>query len=128
MNTPTHLVMTAALRRAMPQQSIPLSAALLGSIAPDLPLYFLTFGGMYYFTSVEGMTLQQAGRHIFGNLYFQANEFSRAIEAYERALRRLEDAGLVYPCTCSRKDGSKRILDTMYCSTTSLNSLLSRGL
>ena len=70
MKTPTHFLMTAALRKTLPQWKMSRSAVLLGSIAPDLALYGLTFGGLFYFQYVEGWTLRESARHIFGTLYF----------------------------------------------------------
>lgn len=71
MNTPTHLLMTAAIRKAKPSWKIVKSAALWGSVAPDLPLYFLTFGGLFYFTKVKGWTFSDAAHRIFDTLYFE---------------------------------------------------------
>ncbi len=71
MNTPTHFLMTAALRKALPSLRMRRSAVLLGSLAPDLPLYALSFGGLFYFTWFEGRTLRESAEHIFGTLYFE---------------------------------------------------------
>jgi membrane-bound metal-dependent hydrolase YbcI (DUF457 family) len=45
-NTPSHAIIAAALRQALPQFRIPLSAVLWGSIAPDIPLFVLTLDHM----------------------------------------------------------------------------------
>ena len=71
MNTPSHFLMTAALRKALPRLSMSRSAVLLGSIAPDIPLYLLSFGGLFYFHYIEGRPLEDAARHIYGTLYFE---------------------------------------------------------
>ena len=42
MNTPSHLLINAALRRQSGRTDIPRSAFLLGSVAPDLALALLT--------------------------------------------------------------------------------------
>ena len=71
MNTPTHFLMTAVLRKTLPERlEIPRSAALLGSVAPDLPLFGLSFGGIWYFSQQPGWSRHDAARHVFGNLYF----------------------------------------------------------
>jgi hypothetical protein len=71
MNTPSHFLMTAALRKALPRLSMSRSAVLLGSIAPDIPLYLLSFGGLFYFYNMEGLSLEASARHIYGTLYFE---------------------------------------------------------
>ena len=71
MNTPTHFLMTAALRKALPRLEMVSSAVLLGSIAPDIPLYLLSFGGLFYFHQILGWPLPDAARHIFDTLYFE---------------------------------------------------------
>jgi len=71
MNTPSHFLMTAALRKALPWLTMSRSAVLLGSMAPDIPLYLLSFGGLFYFYSVEGLSLEASARHIYGTLYFE---------------------------------------------------------
>lgn len=71
MNTPSHFIMTAALGKACAARSFSRKALLWGSVAPDLPLYALSLGGMAYFTQVQGWSAKQAARHIFGSLYFE---------------------------------------------------------
>lgn len=70
MNTPTHLLMTAALRKGLPRFRMVPSAVLLGSVAPDIPLYLLSVGGLIYFQQFAGWTLSDSARHIFDTLYF----------------------------------------------------------
>ncbi|MGK7900260.1 MAG: hypothetical protein AB4352_02390 [Hormoscilla sp.] len=43
MNTPSHFLVNAALEKILPRLAIAKSAFLLGSIAPDLPLYILSY-------------------------------------------------------------------------------------
>ena len=69
MNTPTHLVVNWSLARAS-GQDYPLSAVLLGSVAPDIPLYLLSIGGGAYYTWVKGMPASDAANKIWGELYF----------------------------------------------------------
>lgn len=71
MNTPSHLIMTAALRRAVPHVPIRTSAFLLGAVAPDLALYGLSVAGMGYYRLVQGWTMDASFRYIFDVLYFQ---------------------------------------------------------
>ena len=42
----------------------------LGSVAPDLPLYVLSFGGIWYFGTYKQMPRQEVGEHIFHNLFY----------------------------------------------------------
>ncbi len=71
MNTPTHFLMTAVLRKALPQWEMTSSAVLLGSVAPDIPLYGLSLGGLFYFHRILGWSLADAAKHIFDTLYFE---------------------------------------------------------
>ncbi len=43
----------------------------VGSIAPDVPLYFLSFGGIYYFRNVLGWEDERVFHHLFDDLYFK---------------------------------------------------------
>ncbi len=49
MNTPSHLIMTAALRTRLRPLPIPRGAFLLGAVLPDVPLWLLSVGGGLYF-------------------------------------------------------------------------------
>ena len=66
MNTPSHLIMTAVIRRAVPHVPIRTSAFLLGAVAPDLALYGLSVAGMGYYRLVQGWTMDASFRYIFG--------------------------------------------------------------
>ena len=70
MNTPTHLVINWSLARSSGQE-YPLSAVLLGSVAPDLPLYFLSLGGAAYYGWWKGMPAGEVAGKIWGELYFR---------------------------------------------------------
>jgi hypothetical protein len=63
--------MTAALRKAMPKLAIPRSAAWLGSIAPDIALYLLSFGAIAYFQYYLGWSRNETFQHMYGTLYFE---------------------------------------------------------
>lgn len=71
MNTPSHFIVTAALRKALPRVPMVRSAVLLGSVVPDIPLYLLSFGAFFYFERVLGWSRGQTFRHIYGVLYFE---------------------------------------------------------
>lgn len=71
MNTPTHFLITAAIRKAAPGWNIPRGAVWLGSVAPDIPLYLLSIGGLLYYRYALGWELRDAARHIFDTLYFE---------------------------------------------------------
>lgn len=42
----------------------------LGAIAPDIALYALSFGGIWYFGQVRGMDRKEVAEHLFQNLYY----------------------------------------------------------
>ncbi len=64
-------MMTAGLLKTLPRLRMVRSAVLLGSVAPDIPLYVLSIGGLFYFQQVLGWTLSDSARHIFATLYFK---------------------------------------------------------
>jgi membrane-bound metal-dependent hydrolase YbcI (DUF457 family) len=70
MNTPSHLIMTAAVRQAAPRAPIRTGAFLAGSIAPDLALYALSLGSMGYYRLIKGWSGEASFRHVFDVLYF----------------------------------------------------------
>ena len=70
MNTPSHFLMTAALRRAWKKQPPPASACLLGSVAPDIALYLLSLGGALHFRYLLGWSAEATWRQLFDILYF----------------------------------------------------------
>lgn len=51
-------------------RSSPQWALGLGSIAPDIPLYILSFGGIYYFKYTLNWSDEQAFQHLFDHLFF----------------------------------------------------------
>lgn len=63
--------MTAAARKALPKVPMVRSAVLLGSIAPDIPLYLLSFCSYFYFTKVLSWTPNDTFRHMYDTLYFE---------------------------------------------------------
>ena len=70
MNTPSHFIMTAAVDKALPRVPIVKSAFLLGSVAPDLPLWLLSIGSLIYYHFVQGWTMVETTRLMFDDLYF----------------------------------------------------------
>lgn len=71
MNTPTHCLINWTVAKSLRVKSFPKSAVLLGSIAPDIPLYFLSFSGMFWFRFVQGWEWPQIGKHMYGTLFYQ---------------------------------------------------------
>ena len=71
MNTPSHWLMTITAGKLIPwAKKCPRWALGLGSIAPDIPLYLLSFGGIYYFRNYLGWEKDRVFSHLFDDLYF----------------------------------------------------------
>ncbi|HEY9661543.1 MAG TPA: metal-dependent hydrolase [Allocoleopsis sp.] len=70
MNTPSHFLMTAALEKALPRIPIVKTAFLLGSVAPDIPLWLLSIGGLVYYHWILGWSDADTFRLMFDQLYF----------------------------------------------------------
>ena len=70
MNTPSHFLVNAALAKGWRGLPIVKSAFLLGSIAPDLPLYLLSIGSLIYYHFLRGWSLAETFRYMFDDLYF----------------------------------------------------------
>ena len=68
MNTPSHFLINAAVVK-FARRPIAVGAFLIGSIAPDLPLYLLSIGGYFHYTN-RGMTDAEAFQHMFDRLFF----------------------------------------------------------
>ena len=62
--------MTAALEKSLPRVPIVKSAFLLGSIAPDLPLWILSISSISYYHFIQGWSLADTFNFVFGELYF----------------------------------------------------------
>ena len=71
MHSPTHFLLTAALRQALPRIPMVRSAVLIGSVAPDVAFYLLTLGAFNYFHNRMGWSLNETARYIFDILYFE---------------------------------------------------------
>ena len=70
MNTPSHLIITAALVESAPAGRVVRSAALVGSVAPDVPLYLLSGGAYVYVRHVRGWQSSDAFHYVFDELFF----------------------------------------------------------
>jgi membrane-bound metal-dependent hydrolase YbcI (DUF457 family) len=70
LNTPSHFLMTAALDKALPRVPIVKSAFLIGSVAPDLPLWLLSIGGILYYRFFLGWSMGDTAHLMFDELYF----------------------------------------------------------
>ncbi|MEM7477351.1 MAG: metal-dependent hydrolase [Planctomycetota bacterium] len=70
MNTPTHVLINWTIAKASGGK-FPASAVLLGALAPDIPLYFLSIGGGLWFRFVEGWEPGEIARHMFGTLFYE---------------------------------------------------------
>lgn len=62
--------MTAALDKSLPRVPIVKRAFLLGSIAPDLPLWILSISSIGYYHLLKGWSLPETSKYVFGKLYF----------------------------------------------------------
>lgn len=70
MNTYSHFLMTAALDKSLPRIPIVKSAFLLGSIAPDVPLWILSISSISYYHFIRGWNLSDTFKIVFDELYF----------------------------------------------------------
>jgi membrane-bound metal-dependent hydrolase YbcI (DUF457 family) len=84
MNTPSHFLMTAALDKALPRIPIHQKAFLIGSIAPDMPLWILSGGGVFYYHLILGWSMRDTLRVMFVELYFH-NPFWLALHNFLHA-------------------------------------------
>ncbi|WP_017326024.1 metal-dependent hydrolase [Synechococcus sp. PCC 7336] len=70
MNTPSHFLIGAAVARCS-RYPVVTSAFLLGSIAPDIPLYLLSIGGWVYYRHFQGLTDRAAFQLMFDEHFFR---------------------------------------------------------
>ncbi len=70
MRTPSHFLMTAVLQKSLPRIPIVKSAFLLGSVAPDLPLWILSISSIIYYHLIRGWSRADAFNYMFDELYF----------------------------------------------------------
>ena len=70
MNTPSHFLITAALRQGLRRQPIAVAPWLFGSVAPDIALYLLSLGGALYYRVFLSWSAEATWQHIYGTLYF----------------------------------------------------------
>ena len=62
--------MTAAINKGFPKVPIVKSAFLIGSVAPDIPLWLLSLGGIAYYHWIKGWSLERTFSYLFDNLFF----------------------------------------------------------
>jgi membrane-bound metal-dependent hydrolase YbcI (DUF457 family) len=73
MNTPSHLIINAALRKwaaSGGKLAIPRGAFLLGAVLPDVPLGILWIGGLLYYRYAVGNTDFRAINELLDSFYF----------------------------------------------------------
>lgn len=70
MNTPSHLVINAAIRKYTGVTRIPRSAFLLGAVLPDIPLWLLWIGAYLYYRYVLGNPSITPMDEMFDGFYF----------------------------------------------------------
>lgn len=70
MNTPSHLIINAAIRKRAGGLRIPRSAFLLGAVLPDIPLWLLWVGSYAYFRYALGDTAVTPMDDMFDGFYF----------------------------------------------------------
>lgn len=71
MNTPSHLLTVAGLDRLLYKRwRIFHTPLLIGSIAPDIPLYFLCIGAGLYYHYLKGWSFDRIFNHVFNDLFF----------------------------------------------------------
>jgi hypothetical protein len=71
MLTPSHLIITAAVRKRFRHLPLPTSALLIGSVAPDLALTLLSLGGTWYYQNIVGLTDRETFRHMYDTMFFR---------------------------------------------------------
>lgn len=72
MNTPTHFLTVAALDKLLKKKlTLFHQPLLIGSIAPDIPLYFLCLGAWVYYHFFKGWELGRIFDYVFNDLFFK---------------------------------------------------------
>ncbi len=72
MNTPTHLLLTAAASRVVSRTTpVARGAALWGSVAPDLPLLLLSLGGLLWYRLYLGWPVDSVLTRLYDELFFR---------------------------------------------------------
>ena len=69
MTTPSHFIVTAALAKRQRKVELPLWAVLVGSVAPDIPIYFLMSGTTLYMW-LQGENLSEAHEWMAETLFY----------------------------------------------------------
>jgi hypothetical protein len=71
MQTPSHFLMTAALGKGLRLERATTRAFVAGSVAPDVPLYLLSFGGWLYYHVGLGWPAGRVASEMYGQLFFR---------------------------------------------------------
>ncbi|NJR39912.1 MAG: hypothetical protein HC781_15180 [Leptolyngbyaceae cyanobacterium CSU_1_4] len=98
--------MTATLAKAMPRVPIVKSAFLWGSIAPDLALWGLSLGGIFYYHFILGWSIKQAFALMFDHLYFHHPLWIVSHNLLHAPILLLLGLGWAWRCS-SREEGSE---------------------
>ncbi len=69
MNTPSHIILQAALSKGKLKPTVLRKAFLLGSFMPDIPLYLLSTGGAIYY-KLKGIPMSESMPYMFDELFF----------------------------------------------------------
>ena len=71
MTTPSHFIITAALARRLRQRlPVPVMAVLIGSVAPDIPLFLLSTGTALYYRLTAERSITNLHSFMFDELFF----------------------------------------------------------
>lgn len=97
MNTPSHFLITAAIEKALPRVPIVKSAFLLGAVAPDVPLWLLSIGGVIYYHFIVGWSTADTASFLFDTLYFYNPVWIAAHSLLHAPLILLAGIVLVWP-------------------------------
>ncbi|MBW4622371.1 MAG: zinc dependent phospholipase C family protein [Cyanosarcina radialis HA8281-LM2] len=92
--------MTATLDQMWPRTPIHRPAFLLGSVAPDIPLWVLSGGGIVYYHFILGWDMATASRWMFANLYFHNPFWLACHNLLHAPLLLLLGLALVWPQRC----------------------------
>lgn len=122
MNTPSHFLITAAIERALPRVPIVKTAFLLGSVAPDLPLWLLSIGGILYYHLILGWSTADTASLLFDTLYFHNPFWIAAYSLLHAPLILLTGILLVWPTR--RNIGSRSRWGFWFLLACSLHSLI----
>jgi membrane-bound metal-dependent hydrolase YbcI (DUF457 family) len=96
MNTPSHLIIHAAIAKRANNPKLIRSAFLWGAVAPDIPLTTLAILSPLYFRS-QGVPFEESMPYIFETLYFKNPWWISAHHLFHGPLLLLLYAAVLYP-------------------------------